>query len=314
MADKLKILVTGGAGYLGSVLAPELLADGHTVTVLDNFMFRQASLNHLVADPNFDVVNGDAREADTLKPLLKGMDVVIPLAALVGAPICDKDPTGAVTTNRDAIATLLKLAGKGQGIVMPVSNSGYGIGEQGKECTEETPLRPVSLYGRTKVEAEALVLEGGRGVSLRLATVFGMSPRMRTDLLVNDFVQRAVTDKSVVLFEGHFKRNYIHVRDVARAFQHVLTRYSDMTGEAYNVGLSDANLSKIELCERIAKHVPGFTWLEAQIGEDPDKRDYIVSNAKFEGAGFNPRWSLDDGIAELVRGYRMLRNTVYGNV
>lgn len=314
MANKLRILVTGGAGYLGSTLVPALLEAGHAVTVLDNFMFRQAPLAHVCAHPDFDVVRGDCRDAAVLKPLVAKADIAIPLAALVGAPLCNNDQTGAVSINRDAVRTLLGLLAKDQRVLMPVTNSGYGVGEPGKECTEESPLRPLSLYGRTKVEAEELVLGRDNGMSFRLATVFGMSPRMRIDLLVNDFVHRAVTDRAVVLFEPHFKRNYIHVRDVARAFLHGIANFSAMKNRPYNVGLSDANLSKMELCQRIQAHVPGFVFLEAPIGEDPDKRDYIVSNARIEATGFKPAYSLDAGIAELVKGYRMIRNGMYGNV
>lgn len=313
-SGKYSILVTGGAGYLGSTLVPALLAEGHRVTVVDNFMFGQAPLNHLCSDPCFEVRRGDARDPEILKPLLAGADIVIPLAALVGAPICDRDKIGAATLNRDAILTLIQLCGREQRILMPITNSGYGIGEAGKLCTEETPLRPISLYGRTKVEAEQAVLERGNSISFRLATVFGMSPRMRIDLLVNDFVYRAVNDRTVVLFEAHFKRNYLHVRDVARVFLHGIEHFEAMRDQPYNVGLSDANLSKLELCQRIQRQIPGFVFLEAPVGEDPDKRDYIVSNEKVERTGFRPAHSLDAGIAELIKGYRMLRNTVYGNV
>ena len=314
MAGAKNILVTGGAGYLGSILVPELLAAGHAVTVLDSFMFRQTPFGHVCHVPGLSIVRGDAREAATLRPLVQKADVVIPLAALVGAPICERDPTGAVTTNRDAIKTLVGMLATDQLIVTPISNSGYGIGEKGKYCTEQTPLRPVSLYGRTKVEAEAIALTHANSISLRLATVFGMSPRMRLDLLVNDFTYRAVFDHAVVLFEAHFKRNYIHVRDVARAFMHAMARSADMGGQAYNVGLSDANLSKLELCEAIARHVPSFVCTQSNIAEDPDKRDYIVSNAKIEATGFKPQFSLDDGIKELVKGYQMFARTTYGNV
>jgi nucleoside-diphosphate-sugar epimerase len=315
MADPTyKILVTGGAGYLGSTMVPELLTRGHSVAVLDNFMFRQTPFGHVCHEPRFNIVRGDARDATTLRPLVKEADIVIPLAALVGAPICDRDKVGAVTINRDAIRTLVDLLSKDQRILTPISNSGYGVGEKGKFCTEETPLRPITLYGRTKVEAEEIALSHANSISFRLATVFGMSPRMRVDLLVNDFTLRAVFDKVVVLFESHFKRNYIHVRDVANAFIHGIGNFEAMHGEAYNVGLSDANLSKKELCEVIQRHVPGFVFVESDIAEDPDKRDYIVSNEKIEATGFKPRYSLDDGVTELIKGYQMIWKTVYGNV
>jgi nucleoside-diphosphate-sugar epimerase len=314
MATGQSILVTGGAGYLGSILVPELLAAGHRVTVLDNFMYEQNSLAQLCANPNFDVVNGDARQERTLKPLVTKVDYVFPLAALVGAPLCDKDPIAATSTNRDAIGTLSKIMSNDQRIIMPITNSGYGVGEQGNYCTEDSPLRPVSLYGRDKVEAEKIILDRDNSVSLRLATVFGMAPRMRIDLLVNDFVYRAVNDRFVVLFEAHFKRNYIHIRDVARAFMHAMNKFGEMKGRPFNVGLSDANLSKAELCECIKVHVPSFQYLEAPVGEDPDKRDYIVSNARIEATGYLPAFSLDDGIQELIKGYRMIRNRVYGNI
>jgi nucleoside-diphosphate-sugar epimerase len=308
-----RILVTGGAGYLGSMMTRYLLDAGHSVTVLDNFMFRQTSLNDLCANDGFDVVSGDARDTDVLAPLCAKADIVIPLAALVGAPLCDADKLGAESINRDAIRDLIKLASPDQRILVPISNSGYGVGEPGKHCTEESPMNPISLYGRTKVEAEEAVLERGNAISFRLATVFGMAPRMRIDLLVNDFVYRALNDRALVLFEAHFKRNYIHVRDVARAFLHGIDNFDSLKNEAFNVGLSDANLSKLELCERIQNHLPNFAFLEAEIGEDPDKRDYIVSNDKIEATGFKPEFSLDFGIAELIKGYRMIRNSVYGN-
>ncbi len=314
MTDKQHILVTGGAGYLGSVMVPMFLHAGHRVTVLDNFMFKQNSLAQACANPNFDVARGDARDEKLMKGLLKDADVVIPLAALVGAPLCKNDEIGTVTINRDSVIMLTKLLSKDQRILMPITNSGYGIGEKGKYCTEETPLRPISLYGTTKVEAEKAALDHGNAISFRLATVFGMAPRMRMDLLVNDFVYRAVMDSAVVLFEGDFKRNYIHIRDVARAFLHGLDNFDAMKNEPYNVGLSDANLSKRELCEKIKTHVPSFVFMDAPIGEDPDKRDYIVSNDKIEATGFKPAHSLDDGIRELIKGYRMIRNAVYGNV
>lgn len=295
-------------------MVPALLAEGHQVAVLDNFMYGQSPLNALCVSAKFDVVNGDCRDARLLKPLLAKADVFIPLAALVGAPLCERDQTGASSTNVVAIQTAMTLMHPNQQIIIPISNSGYGVGESGKECTEESPLKPISLYGQTKVDAETAVMNRGNAISFRLATVFGMSPRMRMDLLVNDFVHRAVHDKAVVLFEADFKRNYIHIRDVAEAFLHGVHRFPKMKDQIYNVGLSSANLSKRELCQVILAQVPGFTFLEATVGQDPDKRDYIVSNAKMEATGWRPRYSLDAGIAELVKGYRMLRNTVHGNI
>ena len=314
MTETYSILLTGGAGYLGAVMVPALLAAGHRVTVLDNFLFKQNSLAAVCADPAFDVVRGDARDAAVLRPLVAKADIVIPLAALVGAPMCDADRIAAQSTNFDAVRTLLDLLSPQQRVLMPVTNSGYGVGEQGQFCTEESPLKPLSLYGRSKVAAEAAVLDRGNALSFRLATVFGMSPRMRIDLLVNDFVYRALYDRAIILFEPHFKRNFIHIRDVARAFLHGIAQFETMRDRPYNLGLSDANLSKWELCERIQAQLPDFAFLEAPIGEDPDKRDYIVSNARIEETGFQPAYSLDAGIAELIKGYRMLRNSRYSNV
>jgi nucleoside-diphosphate-sugar epimerase len=249
-----------------------------------------------------------------MKKLVVGADVVIPLAALVGAPLCSMDPIGATTTNLDSPLALFKMLSKQQRVLMPITNSGYGVGEQGKFCTEETPLRPLSLYGIHKVEVEKALMERGNAISFRLATVFGMAPRMRIDLLVNDFTYRAVTDRAVVLFEPHFKRNYIHVRDVTRAFMHGLENFETMKDQPYNVGLSDANLSKWELAEVIQKHLPKFVFVEAPIGEDPDKRDYIVSNEKIEKTGWKPAHSLDAGIEDLIKGFTMIKNSIYGNV
>ena len=308
------ILVTGGAGYLGAIMVPELLRAGHAVTVVDNFLYHQNSLAHLCYHPHFEVVRADVRVMSAMEPLLAGADVIIPLAALVGAPLCAQNPCGAESINREAVLNMMKKLSRNQMLLMPITNSGYGVGQKGRYCTEETPLRPVSLYGRQKVEVEKALLDRGGGISFRLATVFGMSPRMRIDLLVNDFTYRAVTDRAVVLFEGRFKRNFIHVRDVARVFLHGLANFETMQGQAYNVGLSDANLSKIELCQTIRKQLPEFVWLEAPVGEDPDKRDYIVSNEKIEATGWRPEYTLNMGIRELIKGYRMIRNSRYGNV
>jgi nucleoside-diphosphate-sugar epimerase len=310
----MRILITGGAGYIGSILTPTLLSQGHQVTVLDNFYFGQSTLLDCCQYEGFNIVRGDCRDEAAVKPLVAKADVIIPLAALVGVPLCNTDAIATRTTNQEAVEMLCRLAGPDQWFIMPVTNSGYGIGEKGKFCTEDTPLRPISSYGITKVKAEEAVLARKNSISFRLATVFGLSPRMRIDLLVNDFVHRAVTDRAVVIFEGHFKRNYIHIRDVVRAFLHGLANFDKMKGKPYNVGLDDANLSKLELCEVIKKHLPKFVYLEAPVGEDPDKRDYIVSNARIAAAGFKPEWGLDRGIQELIKGYTIIRNSVYSNV
>lgn len=309
-----KILVTGGAGYLGSTLVPDLLAAGHKVTVLDNFLYRQTSLNHVCHHPNFSVVAGDIRVETVVAPLIKKADIIIPLAALVGMPICSRDPVGATTVNHDAIAMMIRLLSGNQMVLMPTTNSAYGTGDENNFCTEESPLRPISQYAIEKVAIEKELMKNSNAISFRLATVFGMSPRMRIDLLVNDFTHRAVYDRFVVLFESHFKRNYIHVRDVSRVFQHAINNFDKMKGQIYNVGLSDANVSKKELCELIKKQCPDFVFVEAQVGKDPDQRNYIVSNAKIEATGYKPAYSLDAGISELLKGYTMIRNTRYGNI
>lgn len=309
-----EILVTGGAGYLGAILVPDLLAAGHKVTVLDSFLYGQNSLAHVCVNQNFDVVRGDVRDESLIKKSLAKADVVIPLAALVGAPICAKDPVGAQTVNHDSVLMLLNLLSKHQRVLMPTTNSAYGSGDKDNFCTEESPLRPISKYAIDKVEVEKALMQHPNAISFRLATVFGMSPRMRIDLLVNDFTYRAVTDRFVVLFESSFKRNYIHIRDVSRVFQHGLAHFDAMRGQVFNVGLSTANVSKKQLCEHIQVQVPDFVFVEAPIGKDPDQRNYIVSNAKLEATGFSPEVSLDRGIAELIKGYRMIRNSRYGNV
>ncbi len=310
----MKILVTGAAGYIGSVLVPRLLQEGHAVVALDNFMYHQTPLLDVCYHPKLTIISGDTRNEKLIGEQLKTVDAVFPLACLTGAPLCAQDPVGAQTILLDAVTTILRLRSKNQVVIFPTTNSGYGIGEKGKHCTEDTPLRPVSLYGKLKVEAEKAILDAGEAITLRLATAFGVSPRMRLDLLVNDFTYRAVYDRFIVLFEAHFNRNYIHVRDIAKAFLHSLNHFDRMKNHPYNVGLSDANLNKLQLCEEIKKQVPDFYFVEATIGEDPDKRDYIVSNEKIEKTGFQPDVSLSAGIAELVKGFKIIKRNQYANI
>lgn len=309
----MKIAITGGAGYVGSILVPTLLNEGYEVSVLDNFYFGQASLLDCCADKNFSIVRGDARDEETVREFIRGADFIIPLAALVGFPLCDYDKTAAVTTNLDAVKLILQLRDPEQKVIYPCTNSGYGSTDGSIYCTEDTPIKPISLYGKTKVEAEKAVLDAGNSLTFRFATVFGASPRMRLDLLVNDFVYRAVNDKTMVIFEGKFKRNFIHVRDVAGAYLHAIKNFDAMKGKAYNCGLSDANLSKIELCEKIKEHLPNFTYILSEIDSDPDKRNYIVSNERLESTGWRPKYSLDDGIEELIKTYTVIKNKSYAN-
>jgi nucleoside-diphosphate-sugar epimerase len=311
---KQKVLITGGAGYIGSVFAPQLLAKGYQVTVLDNFMYKQNSLLDVCYHPNLDIIVGDVRDEEFFKTQVETHDIIVPLAAIVGASACDKDKDLSLAVNQVQIENIAKWASMNQMVLYPVTNSGYGIGQDGIYCTEDTPLNPISHYGRTKVAGEKALLDMGNAITFRLATVFGTAPRMRMDLLVNDFVYRAFNDRFIVLFESHFKRNYIHIRDIASVFLHAINNYDTMKGEAYNVGLSDANLSKLELCEKIKDHLSDFHIFESDIAKDPDKRDYIVSNDKIEETGWKPKFSIDDGIEELLRAYSFLRVNPYNNL
>lgn len=308
------MFITGGAGYIGSILVPTLLREGFKVHVLDSFLFGQTSLLECCSSPDFEITRGDARDERLVKEGIKDADYIIPLACLTGAPICDRNPVEAKSVIVDALDIIFKFRGKEQRLIYPTTNSGYGIGEKDCYCTEKTPLRPVSLYGKLKNIAEEKILAAGNSVSFRLATAFGVSPRMRLDLLVNDFTYRAVNDRFIVLFEAHFKRNFIHVRDVTKAFMHAMKNFETMKGEMFNLGLSDANLSKLELCEAIKKQLPDFYFTESAIGKDPDKRDYIVSNAKLEKTGFKPDVSLEKGITELIKGFRIIKRDQYSNV
>jgi len=313
---KESVLITGGSGYLGSFLSGYLLEKGYSVSCLDNLSYGQKSLLHHVSNPNFNFIYGDVRNRKLLEKILPGFDVIIPLAAVVGMPACDLKPFDAESINRDAVILINELRGHNQKLIYPTTNSGYGTKSGEVYCTEETPLDPISLYGKTKTEAEAHLLKSEKpAITLRLATVFGVSPRMRTDLLVNDFVFKALRDGYIIIYEKDFKRNYIHIKDVARAFEHCIKNFEYMKGNAYNVGLEEANLSKAELAEKIKRHIPKFEIIYMEVGEDPDKRNYIVSNKKIMNAGFMPIVSLDEGIEELIRGYSiLLKNNLYQNV
>lgn len=307
------ILITGAAGYVGSVLCEHLLGAGFRVVALDRMLF-EPSLFHLCANPSFEFIFGDARDKGLVSKAMKEADVIIPLAALVGAPLCKRDPWTATALNFEAVKMITELRSPHQLIVYPTTNSGYGTKTGDVYCTEETPLEPISLYGVTKSDAEKVVLDGGNSITLRLATVFGMSPRMRVDLLVNHFVYAAVTDGYMVIFEKDFKRNYVHIRDVADCFVHCIRNHTTMVGRPFNLGLDDANLSKEELAETIKRRVPNFFVHYSEIGSDPDKRNYIVSNQRLREAGFEASRSIDDGIQELIKGYRMMGRGRYQNV
>lgn len=310
----MKILLTGGAGYIGSTLTQDLLDRGYEVTVLDNFMFGQASLNHLCHHIGLTVINGDVRDRKLMLNLMSYADVIIPLAALVGAPLCGKDPFGATSINKDSVLMMLGLKSPSQRILMPTTNSAYGSGDENNFCTEESPLNPISHYAIEKVAVERELLEYENVISFRLATVFGMSPRMRLDLLVNDFCYRAVNDRAIVLFESHFKRNYIHIRDVSNTFIHGIDNFEAMAGQIYNVGLSDANLSKLELCQAIKRQIPSLVIIQEEMQKDPDQRNYIVSNEKLEATGWRANVSLDQGLREVIKGLSYLKKFGYGNV
>jgi nucleoside-diphosphate-sugar epimerase len=303
----MKILITGGAGYLGSVITGKILNTGHEVVVLDKLIFNQTSLLVYTSNPNFRFIHGDVRNESLLEKLCNEADAIIPLAAVVGFPACDAEPELAEEINYKQIFNIVRFTmGKNKKILYPNTNSGYGIGVGQTECTEESPLNPISIYGKTKCNAEDLLKSSTDAIIFRLATVFGVSPRMRTDLLVNDFTYKAITDKYIVVFEKNFKRNFIHIQDVANVFLFMLENYEKYSGEIFNVGLSTANLSKQELLEKIQNHVKNFAISYNDYYEDPDKRDYIVSNAKIESTGWSPEWDIDRGIKELIMGYQMI--------
>jgi len=308
------ILVTGGAGYVGSVLVPVLLQNGHKVTVIDNFLYKQPSLASVISNKDFSLVYGDVRDKDLMYKYISSADIIIPLAAIVGAPACLKDPQMASSVNKDSMIWMFDKISSSQQILMPTTNSAYGSGDENNYCDEDSKLNPLSLYAKDKVHVEKYLMEKENATSFRLATVFGISPRMRLDLLVNNFVQRALTDRFVILFEGHFKRNYVHVKDVVDAFVFGVNNLDKVKGQIFNFGLSEANISKQQLCERIKNHLPDFTFQDAPLAKDPDQRNYIVSNKKIEAIGMKAKVTLDEGISELIKGLGMFTSYPYTNL
>lgn len=311
---KQHVLVTGGAGYLGSVLCEHLLDAGYKVTALDSLLFGQNSLFHLLPNKDFNFIFGDVRDEGTIRRVLTDVDTIIPLAAIVGAPACDRDPWMTKEVNLDAIKLINRIRSSSQRVIYPTTNSGYGTKSGAVHCTEDSVLEPISLYGQTKCDAEKELLDSRNAITLRLATVFGLSPRMRLDLLVNHFTYAAATDGYLVIFEKDFKRNFVHIRDVADCFLHCIDNFETMQGLPYNVGLDSANISKEELALEIREFVPNFYVHFSEVGSDPDKRNYIVSNQRLREAGFEATRSLQDGIQELLRGYRMLKRSPLKNV
>jgi len=310
----MKILVTGGAGYLGSVLVPKLLKRNYEVTVLDNFLFKQKSTENLKKFKNFNLIEGDVRDLNLLEKIANNFDFIFPLAALVGAPLCDKRPKEAKEVNEDSINYLINILSDNVGLIIPTTNSGYGIGKKDVFCTEESPLNPISIYGSTKVNAEKFVMKRKNSISLRLATVFGMSPRMRIDLLVNYFVYKAIKEKKIEIFEGDFKRNYVHIDDVAEVFLFCVDNFNKLKSNIYNFGIENANLTKTELALKIKKYVPEFQFFKNEFTQDPDKRDYIVSNKKILSTGFKFKWDIDTGIKDLVEKIKELPEGNYTNI
>ena len=305
--------MTGGAGYIGSVLCEHLLEAGHHVTSVDNLIYGQHGPFHLCANPCFEFIRGDVRNEEVMSPLVVRADVLIPLAAIVGAPACDRDPGLARSVNLDAIRLLNRLRSPQQLVIYPTTNSGYGTKSGEVLCTEDSPLEPISLYGNLKVDAEKELLESPNTITLRLATVFGMSTRMRLDLLVNYFVYTAVSAGYLVIFEKDFKRNYVHIRDVADCFVFSIENRDKMVGRAFNFGLDSINFSKEQLAKKIQGIIPKFYVHYSEIGSDPDKRNYIVSSERLRKTGFEAHRSLEEGIRELINGYRMMSRTEFSN-
>jgi len=299
-----KVLITGGAGYLGSVLTEVLLGKGYYVTILDNLIYKQTSVAPFSFNKNFKFILGDVTDNSILRPLVESHDVIIPLAAIVGMPACKANPELTIKVNFEQVNNITKWVTKDQMILIPNTNSQYGSSTD--IITENSPFKPLSLYAETKCDAEKAVLDSGNGIALRLATVFGMSYRMRTDLLVNDFVYKALTDGYLVLFESHFIRNYIHIRDIANTFIFMINNYEKCNNNAFNVGLTSANCTKLELAQSIQKYIPDLVIVENNFKQDLDQRNYMVSNNKLESAGWIPTFTLEEGIQELIEGYQLI--------
>ena len=310
----MNILVTGGAGYIGSVLTNFLTKLDYNVTVLDNFFFKQEHIKSSLLRNNINIIQGDVRDEKLLFDVVKKNDVIIPLACLVGAPLCDLYPDEAIQVNQKSINNLTNMLSKQQIVIFPVSNSGYGVGKKNELCTETSNLNPISLYGKTKVYAEEMIMSRENSIALRLATVFGMSPRMRVDLLVNNFVYQSLLTKHLKIFEGNFKRNYVHIEDVVNVFIFMITNFSKYKNNVFNFGLEEANLSKLELANKIQTYIKDLIIQESEFDKDPDKRDYIVSNKKILSTGFKFKKSLDDGIIELISGLLDKKTVISKNV
>ena len=299
-----KVLITGGAGYLGSVLTEVLLNKGYVVTIVDNLIYKQTSVAPFAYHQNFNFILGDVTDVSTLKPLVNSHDIIIPLAAIVGMPACKAQPELTVKVNYEQVKNITKWITNDQMVLIPNTNSQYGSSTE--IITEESPFKPLSLYAETKCDAEKAVLDSGNGIALRLATVFGMSYRMRMDLLVNDFVYKALTDGYLVLFESHFIRNYIHIRDIANTFLFMIENYEKCNNNAFNVGLTSANCTKLDLAKKIQKFIPDLVIVENNFKQDFDQRNYMVSNSKLESFGWQPAFTLEDGIQELIKGYQLI--------
>ena len=308
----MKVLITGGAGYIGSELTQYFLDDGHEVVVYDRLMFGPDSLLRYTIYPNFTFVKGDVRDTNSLLKYITKADIIIPLAALVGFPLCRDNPREAEEVNHKVNAWIARNKSNDQIVIYPCTNSGYGVGEQGKFCTEESPLKPISLYGQTKVAAEKEYQNVENHVTFRLATVFGPSSRMRTDLLVNNFVLKALREKILVLYEHEYMRNYVHLHDMCRSFKFVIDNWDYCKNETYNVGNDAINMNKLHLAEKIKEQVP-LEIIFAEFTQDLDKRDYIVSSQKFYDKGFECKYNLETGISQLIKAYSIIESPWYAN-